>query len=214
MVSFPIVYMEGSMGFLPTYKKMPPISKAVKSRADLERLVFLILLVIVFFIGLFYHLANNTPVAVLTSSVDRALRRPFRISLEGGVSINRRSLEAYRVHYYYQPGDSLAVEPPVISAMPPIDPVTALNLIRAVPNPREYIRQDMYSQPTRHLGGTWHDAADSSKVYIFNLWLNISSRDIVRLEISGVQRNVDVDRNGDPVSRETYLNMRYFDYGR
>ena len=201
------------MGFLPLYK-MPPVSKATKHQADLERLGFLILLAIVFIVGLFYHLANNTPTAVIDSSAERALGQPFRISLEGGVSINRRSLEAYRVRYRYQPESGLAVEPQVISAMPPIDPVTALNLIRDVPDPREYQREDMYSHPTRHLGGTWHDAADSSKVYVFNVWLDIRSRDLVRLEISGVQRNADVDRNGDPVSRETYLNMRFYDYGK
>ena len=68
----------------------------------------------------------------------------------------------------------------------------------------------MYAHPTlRYAGSLWNSAGDSLHAYTFICWIDMRERVLVRLELSGVQRNAGVDANGEPVSKETYLNIRY-----
>ena len=95
----------------------------------------------------------------------------------------------------------------------PYDPVQALDLILKSGNPVEYNPEDMYARPTRHFSGSFRESpGDSLRVYVFNCWVDMKTRVMVRLELSGVQRNAGADEAGEPVSRETYLNIRYYGY--
>ena len=77
----------------------------------------------------------------------------------------------------------------------------------------EYEKEDMYGYGTRRFSGPLPTPGDNeSGAGMFEYWINIRTYLAVRLIISLVDRNVEFDSRGNPISKETYINIRYYDW--
>lgn len=185
-----------------------------KLEADIYRLALLVMMILAVIIG---GICNNNaakPTAMIKKAVRKTLESSFVSSFEGNVSMDNRKLDTYRIRHRYHPANGLEVVSSTgTSREPQFDPVSALKLILQSGNPVEYSPEDMYARPTlRYAGSLRSSAEDSLHAYTFYCWIDMRKRVMVRLELSGVQRNAGVDENGEPVSKETFLNIRYSGY--
>jgi len=93
----------------------------------------------------------------------------------------------------------------------PFDSVETLKELARAQNVHEHDKQDMYGHGTRHFSGTLPPVVDNDRIArVFDLWIDVRNFLPVRLSITQVERGAGSDAAGNPVSRETYLNIRYF----
>lgn len=181
---------------------------------DLARLGLLVFMVIAAFIG--SHITNyfNRPDVVVRGAVKKTLRQSHQVTFEGSVSIGKRELAMYRMQQSYDPDTGLTVSASAGNSNdPPFDAVEVLELIRGVESYTEHPMQDMYHRATRHYSGTVADPnGDEQVTYVFNCWVESQKGHMVRVSFAGVRRNAGTAPNGEPISEETYLNIRYHDY--
>ncbi|MFC1551846.1 hypothetical protein ACFL6P_04695 [Candidatus Latescibacterota bacterium] len=181
---------------------------------DLGRLFLLGFMLVAGIIGIYLSRSSNEPSYVLESSIEKTLQQSFRTSLEGSVSFRGAVLESYRSHHRYDPDNGLsAISRERSSGQPPVDPLSAFEWILQTETIIEHDKQDMYSHGTRHFSGSLVIEGDSGSVGgIFNFWVDMKTHEAVRLEIAKVERDITTPDDPEPASRETYINIRYFDF--
>ena len=68
----------------------------------------------------------------------------------------------------------------------------------------------MYGHGTRHFSGSFKlPEDDASAVNIFEYWIDMRSLLPVRVNIVQLERNVSTDSEGNSVSKEMYMTIRY-----
>jgi len=186
-----------------------------RKEADLSRLVLILLMVLFTCFGLWISRNDDNPTVIIERAAKKTLKQSFRASLEGSVSMNDVNLAEFRSRYRFKPDPGLSVISRISDDQPPFDPIAALDFVRLSEKPVLNGRQDMYERATMYLSGTVRDpSGDESAAYVFNCWVDIQKGIMVRLDIAGVKRNAGVDKDGKPVSQETYINIWYFDHGK
>ena len=181
---------------------------------DLGRLFLLGFMLVAAIIGGYMSRSSSEPSYVLESSIEISLQQSFRTSLEGSVSFRGAVLESYRSHHSYGPDKGLsAISEESASGKPPFDPLSAFELILKTETIIEHEKQDMYGHGTQHFSGSLAIDGDSESVGgIFNYWVDMKTHEAVRLEIAKVERNITTPDDPEPASRETYINIRFFDF--
>lgn len=199
-------------------KKKSPDSKydlgSAKNQTDLARLFLLSCMLIAAIFGGYYNSVSNKPEMIIKRSVNKSLKRSFRASMEGSASLKGSIKNIYRGHQKYDPERGLSILSDTSSSnQAPFDAVKAIEMLRYAKNATEYAREDMYGHGTRHLGGSLKLPGDDGSVaHVFEYWIDMRSLLAVRLDIAKVVRNVSIDSEGNPVSKEIYINFRYHDW--
>ncbi len=71
--------------------------------------------------------------------------------------------------------------------------------------------EDMYGHGTEHFSGPLSIKGNSENIAaVFNYWIDMKTHEAVRLTISKVERGIVTSENSDPLSRVTYINIRFF----
>lgn len=187
---------------------------SMKLHTDLTKLFLLVFMLLAAIVGGYKKSAYNKPSNLLSNSINKSLKQSFKASLEGSVSLKDSTLSTFRSRQIYSPEDGLTVlSDRRFSDQAPFDAVSAIESLHDKANLIEYDREDMYGHPTRHFSGIYKSAVnDSSIAHIFEYWIDMRNLLPVRLSIAKVERNVSTDSEGNPVSREIYLNIRYHDW--
>jgi hypothetical protein len=190
-------------------------NKTILREADLSRLALLLLMVLFTCFGLWITRNDDNPSVIIKRAVKKTLKQSFRASLEGSIAMNNETLASYRSRYRYKTTSGLTVSSQTGDDQPPFDPLTALNFVQLSKKPVLNGLQDMYEKGTVYLSGSVKDPAGNESVsYVFNCWVDMDTSVMVRLDIAGVKRNAGVNKEGKPVSQETYVNIWYFDHGK
>lgn len=184
----------------------------VKNQSDIARLVLLSAMVLAAIFGYYINRASNIPVKIVNKSVEAALKQPFRASIEGSVTLMDSTLASFRNRQTYDPERGLRmVSAGDASGGQPFDSVETLEELARAQNVYELDKQDMYGHGTRHFSGTMPPVEDNDRIArVFDLWIDVRSFLPVRLSITQVERGADSDAEGNPVARETYMNIRFF----
>ena len=167
-----------------------------------------------------YNFCLNNPIRFITRSWEKTLKHSFKASLEGSTVMRNTILGVYRNRQRYTsekgiilPGDASENSGILPPYKPPYDAKSALELLRYARDAVEYDREDMYGYGTRHFSGLISLPDDSeSGTRIFEYWVNIRTLLTVRLIITHVERNLDIDKRGIPINKEMYINIRYYDW--
>ncbi|MFC1541891.1 hypothetical protein ACFL50_05525 [Candidatus Latescibacterota bacterium] len=186
----------------------------VEIESDLSRLFLLAFMLLAAIFGWYLSKSSSEPSYVLTNSIEKTLQQTFRASLEGTISIRGNVLESYRSHQRYNPENGLSViSDEGSTAQAPVDPVSAMELILQSENIIENDMEDMYGHGTRHFSGALKLDSDNKSVGgIFHYWTDMKTLLAVRLEIAKVERDIITQDNPEPASRETYINIRYYEF--
>ena len=182
--------------------------------SDLSRLFLLSFMLLAAIFGGYYNSVSNIPSRIIKKSIDKSLKHSFRASLEGSTSLKNSILSTYRSHQKYNPEEGHSILPNIGSSdRAPFDAVSAMESILHAENAVEYGREDMYGHGTRLFSGSLKFPGDDDSVAcVFKYWIDIRSHLAVRLHIAKVERNVSTFSDGEPASRETYINIRYHDW--
>ena len=191
-----------------------PEKDSIKLHTDLTRLLLLIFMLLAALLGGYIKTVTNKPTNVLEKSIDKSLKQSFKASMEGSTVIKDSTVCNFRSRQIYTPETGLSILSSIRSSdRAPFDAVSAIESLRLAGRLTEYNKEDMYGHPTRHFSGTINPARnDSSVVCIFEYWIDMKSFLAVRLSIARVERNVSTDTSGNPLSKETYINIRYHDW--
>ena len=187
---------------------------------DLPRLFLLLFMLLAAILGYYVKEYKNNPIRVITRSWEKTLKHSFKASLEGSTVMRNTVLGVYRNRQRYTsekgiilPGDASENSGILPPYKPPYDAKSALELLRYARDAVEYDREDMYGYGTRHFSGLISLPDDSeSGTRIFEYWVNIRTLLTVRLIITHVERNLDIDKRGIPINKEMYINIRYYDW--
>jgi len=191
-----------------------------KYQHDLHRLIFLILLMVSFVIGLYVTRTTNQPVRVINRSLKKSLARSFCASLEGTTSVMDSVVSIYRDRQVYTSGKGIVSfsgseehTGAVTFSSLSLNAHSALELIRKTTLASEMDRQDMYGHGTRHFSGSLKISGnDSPVVCVYEYWIDLRSFLAVRLSLTLVERNAVPQTDDEPLSRVTYLNIRFYDW--
>jgi len=180
---------------------------------DLPRLVLLLVMLLAAVAGGVYNYYTGQPHKIVRRSVRRTLEKPFRASLEGATSLKTVALAFYRSRQSYTPEHGITVSyGDGGENEPPFDALTALRALEYARNVTEHDREDMYGHGTRHFDGLLElPGENASVVHSFEYWIDMRTYRAVRLIITEERRNVAVDDEGNSVSKETYLNIWYYE---
>ncbi len=196
-------------------------SRFAKSRTsdsiahDLPRLLLLLFMLMAATFGGICNHYTNSPVKIVKRSMTRTVEHPFRASLEGSTALKSISLASYRERQQYTPETGLAaeiIERPSDGDVPPFDALTALLALEYADAVVEHDREDMYGHGTRHFSGSLAlPGMSEDMVYVFEYWCDIRTYRAVRLIVTEAERNAAVDDRGNAISRETYINIWFYD---
>jgi len=187
---------------------------SAKNQADLAKLFLLSCMLIAAILGGYYNSISDRPENVIKRSIKKSLKRSFRASIQGSASLKGNIANIYRSHQKYDPENGLSMISDTSSSnQVPYNASNAIEILRYTKNAAEYAREDMYGHGTRHLGGTLKLPGDADSIaHVFEYWVDMRSLLAVRLDIAKVVRNVSIDSKGNSVSREIYINFRYYDW--
>ena len=182
---------------------------------DLPRLILLLFMMFAAIAGYYYKSCSNKPERVIARSAEKMLDYPFRASLEGSVRLKTIPLGIFKSRQSYSPqkgltdlSDAGVTE----NNIPPFDALSALKALSYALDVVEYDMEDMYAHGTRHFAGAFKLPGDTeSTVYAFEYWIDLRTRQAVRLIITKVERNAAINDRGEPVSKETYINIWYYE---
>lgn len=187
---------------------------------DLPRLFLLLFMVLAAILGYYVKEYKNKPIRLVTHSWEKTLKHSFKTSLEGSTVVRSTVLGVYRNRQEYTP--EMGITSPGYASengdilsphQPPYDAKSALELLRYASDVIEYDMEDMYGYGTRHFSGLLSLPDDNeSGTRIFEYWVNIRTLLAVRLIVTHVERNLDIDKRGIPINKETYINIRYYDW--
>lgn len=181
---------------------------------DLPRLLLLLFMLMAATFGGICNHYTNTPVKIVKRSMTRTVEHPFRASIEGSTALKSISLAFYRERQHFSPETGLVTE--IIERTPgedgpPFDALTALHALEFADAVVEHDREDMYGHGTRHFNGVLALPGKSEDmVYVFEYWCDIRTYRAVRLIVTEAERNAAVDDRGNAISRETYINIWYY----
>ena len=183
------------------------------SMDDLPRLLLLLAMMFAIFGGWMYDSWRNDPVRVVRSTAEHAVDRSFRASVEGAVSLRNTILSTFRSRQRIDPGEPVTFELDAIITgeyRPPFDARTALETLTSVVEAREHAHEDMYVHGTRRFSGTLEIPGVGPAVGdSFEYWIDLRTREPVRLVMIHEERNVGFDAEGASVSRITTMNIRF-----
>ena len=187
---------------------------SMKLHSDLSRLLLFVFMLLAAIVGGHFNKVSNKPSNVLSRSINKSLKLTFKASLEGSITLKDSTLCTFRSRQIYSPEKGLSVLSNIRSAdQAPLDVLSALESLRNAENITEYNKEDMYGHPTQHFSGTFNlDGDNDSIAYVFEYWIDMRSLLAVRINIAKVERNVLTDSEGNTFSKETYLNIRYYDW--
>lgn len=180
----------------------------------ITRAVFFAIIFLSTLWGLYYYSVSNRPSKVIKESVTASLKLSFNASIEGSVSLDENILNVFRSHQRYKPGQGIIILSDTSSPRKlPFDALIALKSLQKAIQVNEQKREDMYSHGSRHFSGivTMQENSVSSD-YVFEYWYDVRNRLAVRLSFARVDRNAGTDTKGEPVSKETYINIGYDDW--
>lgn len=181
---------------------------------NLARLVFLFILLISFLFGLHINKKLNQPERVVERSFNNSLNKPFHSSLEGYISLKDSTEKSFRTHEIFNPEKGVATTKAINDTeLPTINSHDALILLDNITNVAELKKEDMYGSGTRHFTGEFKSPGNVNSSSMFELWIDMANYLPVRLTIIKIQRNASYNSAGSPVSRITYLNIRYYKWG-
>ncbi len=186
----------------------------IKLHTDLSILSLLVFMILAAVAGGHFYSVSNKPSNVLSRSINKSLKQTFKASIEGSITLKDSTLSTFRSRQVYSPEKGLSVLFYTRSAeQSPFDAVSAVESLRNAENITEYEKEDMYGYPARHFSGTFNLEGDNdSTAHVFEYWVNMRSLLSVRINIAKVERNILTDSKGDTFSKETYLNIRYYDW--
>ena len=189
-------------------------SSSMKLHTDLSRLLLFVFMLLAAIVGLHFNKVSNKPSNVLSRSINKSLKQTCKASLEGSITLKDSTLNTFRSRQIYSPEKGLSVSSNIRSANHALlDAVNAIESLRSAENITEYDKEDMYGHPTRHFSGTFnYDGDRDLTAYVFEYWIDMRSLLAVRINIAKVERNVITDSDGNTFSKETYLNIRYYDW--
>ncbi|MCE5250829.1 hypothetical protein LLG96_11475 [bacterium] len=187
---------------------------------DLPRLILLLLMLLAAVIGGYYNKISDQPIKIVNRSLKKSLGQPFRASLEGETTISDSIINTYRDHQSYTPGKGTASPARTGGYYSAItvpafffDAAGILEELRNSLKVSEGDREDMYGHGTRHFSGSLKPAgAPDSVICVYEYWIDIRSRLAVRLSVTVVERNAVPRVDDEPMSRVTYINIRYHDW--
>ena len=195
-------------GLVPEYS-----GGMAKFESDIMRLVLLVLMVFAGLIGVCYNGHINKPESVIKRSVNKSRSYIFKSSLEGGMSLGGSKLATYRIWYEFHPKHGIRTVSDESTGAIPHDCVEALALLNEIRDPVEYDLEDMFGHGTRHFTGSFNRYTESdTTAYALEYWLDMRSKLPVRLDVAKVDRNAAVNGDGEAMSRETYLTIRYHNW--
>ena len=190
--------------------------------SDVPRLILLILMLLGAIIGGYYNSVSDRPEKVIKRSLNKSLGKSFKASLEGSTTLKNSVLSLHRTRQQYTPGKGITsssrpadndsdssshgVIPDAFSGLAALHHTTFIT---------EHNKEDMYGHATRHYSGSFKRPADGDGdafVYAYEYWIDMTSLLAVRLMLTTVERNADVDDKGEPVSKVTYINIRFHDW--
>jgi len=181
--------------------------------SDWPRLALLLLVMTGFGVGFIVNIHSNNPKNILRDSIRKMEKQKFHASIEGKISLSDSILAQYRYRQLFVPGKGIST---IFNSSEGEISLNALSLLKSLYNAervKEDDRQDMYGHPTRHFYGVTRVSATeqaASSSFYFEYWLDMRTMNSVRLSFSKADRNSAVDSVGNPISTETYLNIRYW----
>jgi len=187
---------------------------------DLPRLILLFLMLFAFIIGVIVHTYINQPHRLINSSVKKTLDLPFQSSIEGSTVIRNSLLKTYRARYRYTPEKGIETVSnekkgsfAESSQEAPLNPLNALEALKFPRSVIELSSEDMYGYGTQHFSGLLSLPDKGGLVeYTFEYWIDTRTLLAVRLIVRIVEKNAGIDSKGISVSKETYLNIRYYNW--
>ena len=182
---------------------------------DLPRLILLLCMIFAAIIGYYQKSYSNKPERVIARSVEKMLDYPFRTSLEGSARLKTIPLGIFRSRQRYTPQKGLADLSDAGVAennTPPFDALSALKALSYARDVVEYDMEDMYAHGTRHFGGSFKLPGNTeSTTHVFEYWIDVRTQQAVRLIITKAERNAAINDRGESVSKETYINIWYYE---
>ena len=95
----------------------------------------------------------------------------------------------------------------------PFNAFSAIEALMYAQHITEHEKEDMYGYGTRHFSGSIVFPEENDSVsFMFEYWIDMRVLQPVRLIVSKVERDKAFDIQQNPVSRVTYLNIRYFNW--
>ena len=187
---------------------------------DLPRLLLLFFMLLVFIIGVIVHTYTNQPHRLINSSVKKTLSLSFQSSLEGSTAIKNSLLNTYRARYKYAPEKGIATVSnekkgsfAESSQKAPFNPLKALEALKYPRSVIELSKEDMYGYGTQHFSGLLSLPDKGGLVeYKFEYWIDTRTLLAVKLIVIIVEKNAGIDSKGISVPKETYLNIRYYNW--
>ncbi len=182
---------------------------------DLPRLILYVVMLLSAIFGVYYYNYSNKPLNVIRSSLEKSHEKQFRARMESTTMIGDSVISDFKSHQRYIPGRGLVTpngSPLSVDGMKQ-DSLNSFSIFSHIISISELKKQDMYGNPTRHYMGSYRLSDDGdSTVHVFEYWINMRYHLPVRLITTTVERNVDVDREDESISRVTYTNIGYYDW--
>ncbi len=183
------------------------------SMDDLPRLLLLLGMMLAAIGGWMYDSWRDDPVRVVRSTAEHAAGRSFNASVEGGVSLRNAIQSTFRNRQHIDPGEPVAFETGTVGSgenQSPFDARTALETLTTVVEALEHAPEDMYVHGTRRFSGTLAISdAGPAVVDSFEYWIDLRTREPVRLVLTREEQNAGFDADGALVSRITTMNIRF-----
>ena len=182
---------------------------------DASRLSLLLLMLFGGIAGIFIINKTEQPLKIIERSVTKKESRRFRASIEGTVSIGGVVNDTIKSRQQYSAETGLVIQ--TGAKLPENDSVfdanSALENLHFVSFINEHKKEDMYGHGTRHYSGSIKLPDDGeSTVRTFEYWTDIRKHHPVKLILTTVESDIGINKNGMPVSRVTFMNIRYYDW--
>ncbi|HUT62872.1 MAG TPA: hypothetical protein VMZ04_02840 [Anaerolineae bacterium] len=186
---------------------------------DLPRLILLLLIFAGAIFGYYYESYRNKPMRIIQNSIDKTIDHTFMASLEGTFTIKNSIFAIYRSHQSYAPDRGITVlsdrgKSSIDSLQEaPFNAFSTIEALMYAQHITEHEKEDMYGYGTRHFSGSIVFPEENDSVsFVFEYWIDMRVLQPVRLIVSKVERDKAFDIQQNPVSRVTYLNIRYFNW--
>ena len=180
---------------------------------DASRLILLLLMLFGGIAGIFIIDKAEKPLKIIERSLSKKQNLKFRASIEGSVTIGGFVNDTIKSRQKYSVETGIVTEDE--TKLPENDGVfdanRALDAIHYVSFINEHKKEDMYGHGTRHYSGSLKFPDDGeSTVRTFEYWSDMRNHLPVRLILTTVESDLGINKFGLPISRVTYMNIRYY----
>ena len=182
--------------------------------ANLARLGLLSFMLLFAIIGGILSSRSEKPENLIRRSITKSLDRSFHASLEGKSSLRDSTISTYRNHQQYTPETGVTVvQDKRANDKAPFDALSALQSIALSKNSIELEREDMFNHGTRRFSGSFVLPGDEeSSAHVFEYWIDMRSLLAVRINIASVKRSFSVATDGEPITKETFIVLRFYEW--